>query len=320
MMSERDDILRQTAKILTLRYLENRSQSDIAKLLGLSTAKVNRVIKQAHDDGLVEITLKLPQERTYSLEQRLKESFSLKTALIQASVSQDDSVVTQQVAKAAGELLIETVKPDSVICISGGKMMAQIVEQLKPMHFPNVRVVPATGGIQGHHFTDVNYLASKMAEKLGGTSSQLHAPLFVDTEEQRSILMEMRSVKAVLDLARSADIALVGVGSVASESDSYYDLRSLSGHHTEFNIGTHCQGEVLAHLYDQEGKACAEHINRKLIGLDLQELGRIEHSFGVAATQSKVAAILAALKGGLINGLVSDEDTVAKVLQQAERD
>jgi len=317
-MSERDDILRQTAKILTLRYMENCSQSDIAKQLGLSTAKVNRVIKQAHDDGLVEITLNLPQERTYTLEQRLLDMFSLKTAVIQPSLSQDEAVVTQQVAQSAGELLIETVKPNSVICISGGKTMSMIVEQIKPMNFPNVKVVPATGGVQGHHFTDVNYLASRLAEKLGGSSTQLHAPLFVDTDEQREMLMEMRSVREVLDIARNADIALVGIGSVASETDSYYDLRSLSGQQFESQISHQCQGEVLAHLYDERGDECAEQINSKLVGLNLTELGNIEYSFGVAATQSKVSAMLAALRGGLINGLVSDEDTIASVLEQAK--
>jgi len=317
-MSERDDILRQTAKILTLRYMENCSQSDIAKQLGLSTAKVNRVIKQAHDDGLVEITLNLPQERTYTLEQRLLDMFSLKTAVIQPSLSQDEAVVTQQVAQSAGELLIETVKPNSVICVSGGKTMSMIVEQIKPMNFPNVKVVPATGGVQGHHFTDVNYLASRLAEKLGGSSTQLHAPLFVDTDDQRKMLMEMRSVRDVLDMARNADIALVGIGSVASETDSYYDLRSLSGQQFESQISRQCQGEVLAHLYDECGVECAEQINSKLVGLNLTELGNIEHSIGVAATQSKVSAMLAALRGGLINGLVSDEDTIASVLEQAK--
>lgn len=314
-MSERDDILRLTAKILTLRYMENCSQSEIAKQLGLSTAKVNRVIKQAHDDGLVEITLRLPQERTHTLEQQLLDRFRLKTALIQPSWSQDETVVMQQVAQSAGELLIETIKPSSVICISGGKTMSMIVEQLKPMHFPNVRVVPATGGVQGQHFTDVNYLASCLAQKLGGSSTQLHAPLFVDTEEQREVLMEMRSVKEVLDIARNADIALVGIGSVASETDSYYDLRSLSGQQLESQISRQCQGEVLAHLYDEQGVECAKQINNKLIGLDLKELGNIEHSIGVAATQSKVSAMLAALRGGLINGLVSDEETIATVLE-----
>lgn len=317
-MNERDDILRQTAKILTLRYMENCSQSDIAKLMGLSTAKVNRVIKQAHDDGLVEITLKLPQERSYSLEQSLQHIFALKTAVIQPSLSQDEVIVTQQVAQAAGELLIETIKPNSVVCISGGKTMSMIVEQLKPMNFPNVCVVPATGGVQGRHFTDVNYLASKLAEKLGGKSAQLHAPLFVDTDEQREMLMEMRSVREVLDMARNADIALVGIGSVASKTDSYYDLRTLSGKQFEEHISHKCQGEVLAHLYDLDGKACAEQVNSKLIGLNLEELGNIEHSFGVAATKSKVKAIHAALKGGLINGLVSDEETIASVLELAK--
>ena len=78
------------------------------------------------------------------------------------------------------------------------------------------------------------------------------------------------------------------------------------------------QGEILAHLYDDDGRTCADHLNRKLIGLNLKELGNVEHSIGVAATHSKVSAMLAALRGGLINGLVSDEDTVASVLEQAE--
>jgi len=314
-MSDRDELVRQTAKVLTLRYMENRSQSDIAKLLGLSTAKVNRIIKQAHDDGLVEITLKLPQERSHTLEQQLMSAFSLKSAVIQPCLSQDDTIVTRQVAQIAGELLIEKVKPDSIICISGGKTMALIVEQLKPINLPGVRVVPATGGVQGHHFTDVNYLATRLAEKLGGSSAQLHAPIFVDTEEQRSVVMEMSSVKQVLDLARKADIALVGIGSVASESDSYYDL---SGQQKKQQIAEQCRGEVLAHLYDEQGIECASPMNRRLIGLDLPELNRIEHSIGVAATGSKVSAMLAALKGGLINGLVSDEETVAAVLQKAK--
>ena len=40
------DSARLINRVLTMYYVEERNQSEIAKLLGLSTAKVNRLLKQ----------------------------------------------------------------------------------------------------------------------------------------------------------------------------------------------------------------------------------------------------------------------------------
>ena len=43
--------------ILNLYYMEELTQSKIAKRLGLSTAKVNRLLQQARELGYVNITI-----------------------------------------------------------------------------------------------------------------------------------------------------------------------------------------------------------------------------------------------------------------------
>ncbi|MGO8141132.1 sugar-binding domain-containing protein, partial [Rhizobium leguminosarum] len=51
----------------------------------------------------------------------------------------------------------------------------------------NVEVIPATGCVQGKHYTDVNHVSTLMADRLGGRSYQIHAPLFADDAEQRAM-------------------------------------------------------------------------------------------------------------------------------------
>ena len=89
-------------------------------------------------------------------------------------------------------------------------------------------VVPLTGGVQGKYYTDVNHLATRLAERLGGRTLLMHAPLFAESREQRDMLMEMASVREVFDLARKAAVALVGIGSIVTPGSSYYDLHPLT--------------------------------------------------------------------------------------------
>ena len=63
----------------------------------------------------------------------------------------------------------------------------------------------------------MNYLATHLGERLGAKSYQLHAPAFVDTKEHCDALRSMGPVKEILDIARHANIALLGVGTVDPE-------------------------------------------------------------------------------------------------------
>lgn len=72
------EVSRLVSKVLFSHFKENRSQSDISKSLDLSPAKVNRIIRQAREEGLVEIILNIPHMGVMELEKELVTSTGLK--------------------------------------------------------------------------------------------------------------------------------------------------------------------------------------------------------------------------------------------------
>jgi len=63
---------------------------------------------------------------------------------------------------------------------------------------------------------------------LGGKAYQLHAPAFVETRENCELLSSMEPFKEILDIARRASIALLGVGTVDAETSRFVMYTALS--------------------------------------------------------------------------------------------
>src|SRR5690606_3575303 len=142
----------------------------------------------------------------------------------------------RQVGRAAANQMLESLRDGDVIAITGGKAVSAVMENLAPERSFDVTVVPLTGGVQGKYYTDVNHLASRLAERLGGKSMLVHAPLFAESREQRDMLMQMGSVKEVFDLARKASVALTGIGSILTPGSSYYDLHPMPNPDRQFLV------------------------------------------------------------------------------------
>ncbi|HEV2507193.1 MAG TPA: sugar-binding transcriptional regulator [Mesorhizobium sp.] len=320
--STRDDIstVRQMHQALVLHYMEGKTQAEIAKELGISHATVNRLIKRGHQLGLVEIKIKSPIDQLVDLETRLVGLGGIERALVVPTVSENPQTALQRVGEAAANLLLETIKDGDTISITGGKGVSALVAGLKPGRRYDVEVIPATGLVQGKHYTDVNHVASLMADKLGGRAYQIHAPLFADTPEQREMLMGVRAVADVFRRAREATIAVVGVGSILTDDSSYYDLHPSSSADRQAIERSGACGELLAHLIDRDGRLSDYTLNRSLVSLTLDEFATIPRSIGIASGPSKVAPILSAMRGNHLDIIVTDEATGLGILDLAERE
>ncbi|WP_192355808.1 sugar-binding transcriptional regulator [Mesorhizobium mediterraneum] len=318
--NSRDDItiVRQMYQALVLHYMEAKTQAEIAKELGISHATVNRLIKRGHQLGLVEIKIKSPVEQLVDIEARLVAIGGLQRAVVVPSVSDNPQTALQRVGEAAARLVLETIKDGDTISITGGKGVSAVVAGLKPNRSYDVEVVPATGLVQGKHYTDVNHVASLMADKLGGRAYQVHAPLFADSPAQRDMLMGVRAVSDVFSKAREATLAVVGIGSILTDDSSYYDLHPSSSADRLAIERSGAAGELLAHLIDSNGKLADYRLNHSLVSLTLEEFATIPQSIGVASGASKVVPILSAMRGSHLDTLVTDETTGLKILELAE--
>lgn len=315
---EEFEAIRQIYTVLMLHFVDGMKQSEIALAMNLSPSKVNRLIAQGRRLGMVKIMIESPFQRLVDLEQRLNSIEGVTNSIVAPTVAGSPDTTLQQVGRAAANQLLESLRDGDVIAITGGKAVSAVVENIRPERGFDVTVVPLTGGVQGKFYTDVNHLASRLAERLGGRAMLVHAPLFAETREQRDMLLEMASIKEVFDLARQATIALVGIGSIMTPSSSYYDLHPLPKLDHADLIRRGVRGEFLAHLIREDGTVADHPLNSRLVALDPLDLAQCPRTMGVAAGAEKVLPIRAALNGRLLDTLIVDEDTAAVVLETRE--
>jgi DNA-binding transcriptional regulator LsrR (DeoR family) len=311
-------IARQMHQALVLHFLEGLTQAQIADQLGISHATVNRLIKRGRQLGLVEIKIKSPVEPLVEIEEQLLALGGIRRAVVVPTVSDNPQIALQSVGEAAARLMLEQIADGDTICITGGKGVSAVVAGLQPSRRFDIEVIPATGCVQGKHYTDVNHVSTLMADRLGGHSFQIHAPLFADSEAERKMLLDMRSVADVFKRARDAKIAVVGIGSILSDDSSYYDLHPSSSTDREAIARSGASCELLAHLLDEHGRVCSYGLNRRLVSLTLSEFASIPTKIGVASGPSKAGPILSVMRGNHLDTLVTDQATGARILELAK--
>jgi len=308
--------LRLISRILMLYYAENHSQAEIGRMLNLSTAKVNRLLKQARAEGMVEIKIHTPFEHLTALEKELEDVSGLKQAIVVPHLVENSDATLQSVGEAAAAFLLSQLREGDTICIGGGRALYTLVNALVPDKKHNVEVVPAIGGVQGRYNTDVNSLAAELAYRLGGTYLQLHAPAFTDSQDECETLYSMRQVKEVLGRAAQAQIALVGIGAVQPEDASYFQFTSMPDGDIKRIVEEDCAvGEILAHVYNAQGELCSPQYAQRVVGLSPKLIKKIPLSIGLAALEDKVLPVAAALRAGYLNVLVTDEVTAKAIIE-----
>jgi DNA-binding transcriptional regulator LsrR (DeoR family) len=301
--------------ILTLYYVEELTQADIAQRLGLSTAKVNRLLQQARELGYVNISIRTPSQQLFELEARLKAVFGLQEAIVIPAVGDTSRSLLNALGTVAANFLLERLRDGDVLAISPGTTVQAVVQSIETTRPYQVEVVPILGAIQGPIESDMNYLATDLADRVGGRSYQLHAPAFVETREHCELLRSMSPVKDILDIARHANLAILGIGTVDADVSRFVQFTALSAADLK-HIAEDCGGvgEIGAYVYDIEGRPCGKEYADRVIGLTLVEIQKIPYRIGVAASAAKALPIYGALRGGYLHALITDEAAACGVL------
>jgi DNA-binding transcriptional regulator LsrR (DeoR family) len=124
-------------------------------------------------------------------------------------------------------------------------------------------------------------------------------------------LLELKPVKHVCDVARHADVTMVGIGSLDDNAplfeDDFITLAELGALREAGAVG-----EIVGWAYDRNGAILTGLTNERVVSVPIGKVGAAP-VIGAAMGSSKVAAIRAALIGQLISGLITDE-TTAKAL------
>jgi DNA-binding transcriptional regulator LsrR (DeoR family) len=306
------------SKVSTLYYVQNQTQQEIAQRLGVSRPTISRLLQDAQDHGIVQITV-APQRGVYlELEGKLEEQFRLDTAQI-VSVERDGSDLLPQLGAAAAAYLTRTVKPDLSIGLAWGTTLQAMVQAFSPLPTEGVRVVQTLGGI-GPPDAEAyaSALVRRLARALRASPILLPAPGVVATRAVRDALQEEPHVNEALQQLDSLDMVFVGVGSLASNT-VLNDGKSLPpGAYAEL-VAAGAVGDIALRFFDAKGVAVKSTLEDRVLGVSVDQLRRTPRVVGVAGGPSKIEAILAALRADLLDVLITDAVTAESLLKPTTR-
>jgi DNA-binding transcriptional regulator LsrR (DeoR family) len=220
-MNDNDRVL---VKVANLYYQEDLNQSEIGAKLRLSRQKVQRLLKQAREEGIVQINIR-PITGIYAdLERGLERRYGLKEALVTETTAFDNpGIVEREVGSAAAEYLSRAIRPDDLILISWGGTLLGMVNALsassKRGDYPPVKIIQGLGGL-GDPTREVHAseLTRRLAQLVGGEAILLPAPGVAGSREACLAYYEDPYIRQVLDLGRKASIAILGIGAPRQDS------------------------------------------------------------------------------------------------------
>ncbi|MEB7885989.1 transcriptional regulator LsrR [Serratia fonticola] len=299
----------QVARIAWFYYHDGLTQSEISTRLGLTRLKVSRLLEKGHQSGIIRVQINSRFEGCLQYEDALKKHFDLKNIRVLPSLADADD--SARLGIGAAHMLMESLQPQQMLAAGFGEAAMSTLKRLSGfISSQQIRLVTLSGGV-GPYMTGIGQLDAACSV------SMIPAPLRASSADIARTLRDENSVRDVLLAAQAADVAVVGIGAV-SQKDAATILRA--GYITEgeqLMIGRKgAVGDILGYFFDANGAIIPDmQIHQELIGLSLSALATIPTVVGVAGGVAKAEAIVAALKGGYINALVTDQDTAAEMLK-----
>ncbi len=286
-------------------YMEDNTQAQIAEVMGVSRAKVIRLLEEARAQGIVQFSFRKNDSQRVSAEQLLIDRFGLKDAFV-VPTPLDSSAINQSIAQGAAHYVSDHLREDGYLNIGYGDTVSRMLGVLAKNREESLNVVSLTGGVS-------YYLPS-----VGTTAYSMHlfltpSPLVVSSRQVRDALLDEKSLQDVSTMTEYADMSVVGIGAAVEGATVLRNGILNEGELTVLKMQG-AVGDVLNHFMDKDGNLIQTEIEDRVISTDLDKLRQLKNVVGVAGGKDKVAAIKAVLNGGYLNVLITDSDTAAELL------
>lgn len=294
-------------KIAWYYYMENLTQQAIADQLGISRMRVIKLLDKARQSGVVQFRISSAYDVRHALETKLMERYHLKDCYI-VPTNPDASGVNDTVAKAASIYISNHITDNCYINFGYGDTSSRTIEYLAKNLETSVSFVSLTGGV-GY------YLPNSESNIFNAKLYLIPAPLLMSSKEMAAALKQEKSVRDVSSMIKLASMTIVGIGSM--DNDATIVKSSILSHNDFLLLNMKgAEGDIICHFIDKDGNLVDTDIDSRLVSVSLDTLNQLENVIGVAAGKHKVTAITAALKGGYLDILITDEATAELLCQE----
>lgn len=303
-------------KIAKAYYEKRLTQQEIANRYGLSRMKVSRLLAKAVNEKIVQIRIITPNDQFTDLEHQLEEKYGMKEVVITNIKTNNEKDLFQEIGRTSAEYLISILQGNEIICLTWGRTLLNLINNLSAQEYPGLKVAQMLGGLgepeAEFHGTD---LARRMAQIFTTRPRLIHAPGILKNKKLCDELKEDIQVKNTLLLAAKANIAVVGIGSfteggtiLKSNILTEKDKQTLNKHNVT--------GDISLRFFNKEGQFINTELDDRIVGLSTDEILNIPRIIGVAGGLAKYNSIKAAVKGKLISVLITDHNVAERLANE----
>jgi DNA-binding transcriptional regulator LsrR (DeoR family) len=302
------------ARVARQFYLEGVSKVDIADRLGISRFRVARLLDSAREAGLVRIEIGLPGGTLDAgLSAELCAAFGLKHAFAFDFPDDDEPALRRRLGEAAGPALMDIVTPGDVLGMSWSRALSELAVALTSM--PPCPIVQLTGAVPPPDGRDLLALVRSVARIGGGPAHVFYAPMVVDDAPTAAAIRRQADVAGAFALVPSVTMAMVAIGAWAPGLSTIYDALSQPERDEVARLGV-C-AEMAGVFLGEDGRPVRTALDSRMIITPGEALARIPCVIAVAYGVSKSVAVRAAIRGGLVHGLVTHSSLARALLDLA---
>ena len=298
-------------------YVNEMTQAEIARLLGVTRLRVNQAIQRAKALGFVKVQIESPFLPRLEMQQRLTEHLGIGRAVV-APVNEEKYDYHRPVGAALAALLTERLLTASwkSFGVSWGLTLDAAIRRLSRQSHPDLEVVSILGGTaQGSTFNSFG-VASGFADVLGAHYSILTAPIYLSEGIDRELFLSQPPLKEHFQKFDSLDGVLLTCSNVSAKS--FLVEHGLPNEITPESLTkAGAIGDVLGHFLDRDGNSVSADVDDRTIGMPLERVKSVPEKIMAAAGPHKVEIIQAACRRELVDTLVTDDLTARQLLENA---
>jgi len=291
-----------SATVARRYYFDEVSKSDIAAELGLSRFKVARLLDHAKATGLVRIELDYRGELNLDLSARLASAYGLRHSIVIDSAQDDEDVLRVNLGRAAAELLSEIVTEDDVLGLAWARSLMAMRSSLARL--APCPVVQLSGALSRPDVEESSIeLVRDVARTSAGPAYFFYAPMIVPDAATAQVLRTQPEVARAYEMFPRLTKAVVGLGAWEAGLSTVADAVDDDQRRAMYDSGV--RAELSGIQLDGEGNVVETALTERLVGIGAEQLRAVPDVIAIVYGTAKAAAVRAALRGGVVNSLVT---------------
>lgn len=297
-----------------LYYVAGRTQDEIAAAMGISRQSAQRLVSLSVAEKLIKVRLDHPIAACLELAEALKHKYGLNEVEIVPTdpASESATVGVAEAGAAQLERWLRQAEP-LVIAMGTGRTLRAMIDQLSPMDCPQHKIVSLTGNISPDGSAAYFNVIFSMADAIKAPHFPMPLPVIVSSAAERQLLHRQPLVAPTIALGHKSDVTFVGIGEMNMSAPLLVD-GFLKPSEMEELLAAGAVGEICGWIFGEDGELLSHPVNERVASLKIPSR-ETSSVIGLAKGRRKHPAILAAVRGGHINGLITDEEAARHLLR-----